>query len=463
MLNNGLNNLLMRKNLLLSAALSFLTVAGASAQDLSDYTFYDLSQQVWYDVDNMKWSGTYGVFNKVSANGQYAVGYDAVMYSGLAFRWNADTPDELEVISNDWDLSIMPFDVTNDGVCVGGFNTKEDKTMYPGYRTNEGDWVALPVSEDYSTTDAYENLSHANAVTPDGKYIAGQYYIVMGEKESPLGGMVELRYLLPVVWEKDGDSYKLTEYRDLGEAGKNMLYDTDKGEFVDTQKDVNFQTFYVYDISNDGKTIVGMNTAETGGQNPAIIRDGKLLQLFDCNNQSTYTFNGGLCNSIDANGNVYGYFLGDEDATYFVYKTDGTMEYFDDMTICGTKDGTRFGQVTGSLANTLDCSEDGSVIVGGVVVSTYMGECNAPALYKKPVTTGVDRIESIDKAVNVKYSGDVLVVTGKYSKAELYSATGALIANGGQGKVFSMAGQPAGAYIVKVTTADGVKSFKFAR
>lgn len=149
---------------------------------------------------------------------------------------------------------------------------------------------------------------------------------------------------------------------------------------------------------------------------------------------------------------------------YFIYKADGTIEYVDNMIICGTKDGTRFNQQTGQLYYTLDCSEDGSVIAGGTVAMNEMlGEYNTPALLLNDVPTGVDRVEAVDNAVSINYSGNVLVVTGKYSKAEVYSTTGALIANGGQGKAFNMEGQPAGAYIVKVTTANGVKSFKFAR
>lgn len=455
----------MKKQLLFSVALSLLTATGASAQDMSNYKYYDFSEQTWTDCDGMEWPGTFGYFNKVSANGKYAVGYDDLLGSGLSFMWNSENPGSIEIVNNDYNLTKILCDVTNDGMVVGGFNTPENSTTYPGYMTADGEWTALPVSEDYSTAGATENLSIARAVTPDGNYITGQYYIKMGEKESPLGGMIEMSYLLPVIWEKDGDTYKLTEYRDLGEAGKNMLYDAEQGKFVDTGKDVSFQTFYVYDISNDGKTIVGMNTAETGGQNPAFIRDGKLMQLYDCNNDATYTFNGGICNSIDANGNIYGYFVDDDmNNIYFIYKADGTIEYVDNMIICGTKDGTRFNQQTGQLYYTLDCSEDGSVIAGGTVVMNEMlGAYNAPALLLNDVPTGVDRVEAVDNAVSINYSGNVLVVTGKYSKAEVYSTTGALIANGGQGKAFNMEGQPAGAYIVKVTTANGVKSFKFAR
>lgn len=387
------------------------------------------------------------------------------MGTGLAYKWCADTPEELSFVSTDYNKITILYDVTNDGVCVGGFTTADYENVYPGYVSADGEWTALPVPDDYSTMAAMsQGLSSANAVTPDGNCIAGQYYVVVGESESPFGGTIEERMLIPVLWVKNGDAYELTEYRELGKAGNNMLYNVETGQFEDTGSDVNFNTFFVYDISNDGKTIVGVNTAETGGQNPAIIRDGKLMQIYDCNNESTLTFNGGVCNSIDANGNVYGYFQDDEmNMTCFVYTADGKLEYIDNLVTCGTKDGTRFSQATGSLSYTMDCSEDGSVVVGGGVMVTDFGAINSPALLFKDTQTGIGRAEQIAQSVNINYNGDVLVVTGEYGKAELYSTTGALIAKGGQGKAFSMAGQPAGAYIVKVTTADGVKSFKFAR
>ena len=445
--------------------MSLMAAAGVSAQDTSDYKYLDFGNTVWTDPDGYETPYVFGYFNKVSANGKYAVGYDDMMGTGLAYKWCADAPEELSFVSTDYNKITILYDVTNDGVCVGGFTTADYENVYPGYVSADGEWTALPVPDDYSTTAAMsQGLSSANAVTPDGSCIAGQYYVVVGESESPFGGTIEERMLIPVLWVKNGDAYELTEYRELGKAGNNMLYNVETGQFEDTGSDVNFNTFFVYDISNDGKTIVGVNTAETGGQNPAIIRDGKLMQIYDCNNESTLTFNGGVCNSIDANGNVYGYFQDDEmNMTCFVYTADGKLEYIDNLVTCGTKDGTRFSQATGSLSYTMDCSEDGSVVVGGGVMVSDFGAINSPALLIKDTQTGIGRAEQIAQSVNINYNGDVLVVTGEYGKAELYSATGALIAKGGQGKAFSMAGQPAGAYIVKVTTADGVKSFKFAR
>lgn len=455
----------MKKHLLFSAALSLMATAGVQAQDLSDYKYYDFGETTWVDPDGYENPYVCGYFNKVSANGKYAVGYDEEMFPGLAYKWCSDNPEALEFVSTDYNKVTLLYDAANDGTCVGGFTSDADENVYPGILSPAGEWTTLPVPEDYSVQAANsQSLSSANAVTPDGSHVAGQYYVVIGETESPFGGMTEIRQLVPALWTKNGDAYELTEYRDLGKAGNNMLYDATQGGFADTGKEVAFNTFFVYDISNDGKTIVGVNTSDTGGQNPAFIRDDKLMQLYDCADESTYTFNGGICNSIDADGNIYGYFTDDElNTTYFVYTADGKLEYADKLTVCGTADGVRFGQQTGSLAYTMDCSEDGSVIVGGGVLSFGFGVANCPAVLVKKVSTGIGRAERIAQAVNVNYGGGVLVVTGEYDRAELYNAAGTLVAGGGQGKAFSLAGQPAGTYIVKVTTADGVKSFKFAR
>ena len=112
----------------------------------------------------------------------------------------------------------------------------------------------------------------------------------------------------------------------------------------------------------------------------------------------------------------------------------------------------------------MDCSDDGKVVVGGTMESAMGGAVNGPGVtYDDDVVSGVDRVEAIRDNVGISYHGGLLVVTGEYDRADVYNAQGALVATGGQGKAFSMEGNPAGAYIVKVTTADGVKSYKFAR
>lgn len=308
-------------------------------------------------------------------------------------------------------------------------------------------------------------IDNARAITPDGKYIVGHVYISLGEVDSPLGGTIEKVQLLPVRWTLDGFMYSLTdEYRDLGAAGQSMLFNEETGQFETVEDEMEYTTFFVWDVSNDGNTIVGVNTSATGGQNPAFIRDGKLMQLFDCANDNTYTFNGGICSSIDGNGNIYGYFQDDDmNSKYFVYTADGKLEYVSNLLTCGDINGNRYSQSTGSLPYTLDCSEDGKVIVGGSMVAMGFGTANAPALLVDVTPSGVDRIDAIRGTVDIDYTGGMLYVNGEYTRADIYSAQGSLIDTGGQGKAFNLGSQPAGAYIVKVTTADGTKTFKVAR
>lgn len=438
----------------------------ATAQSSEDYTLYDFGDIEWLDVDGYASPGLFGNFNKVSANGQYAVGYDDQLL-GCAFLWNREYVDTVEIVNNDYNLLIHLCDISNDGVGVGSYQASSGDPLYPAYRTSDGVWITLPVPEGFSeTAGAGMGIDHARAITPDGNYIAGHVYVTVGETESPLGGIMEVRQLVPCLWTKSGDSYELTgAYTDLGAAGQSYLWNNEEGAFEAVADSVADETFFVYDISNDGRTIVGVNTAETGGQNPAFIRDGKLMQLFDCANEDTYTFNGGICNSIDANGNIYGYFVDDYmENTYFVYTSDGKLEYVDNFFVCGTADGERITQSIDGLPYVLDCSEDGTVIVGAGVGDTGFGMANTPALViRDDIGTGVDRLDAIAKSVNVECNGGTLVVTGEYSRADIYTAQGALIATGGQGKAFNISGQPAGAYIVKVTTANGVKTFKIAR
>ena len=72
----------MKKHLLFSAALSLMATAGVQAQDLSDYKYYDFGETTWVDPDGYENPYVCGYFNKVSANGKYAVGYDEDAHKG---------------------------------------------------------------------------------------------------------------------------------------------------------------------------------------------------------------------------------------------------------------------------------------------------------------------------------------------------------------------------------------------
>lgn len=174
--------------------------------------------------------------------------------------------------------------------------------------------------------------------------MAGQVYVSTGEIDEYFG--IEKVYLLPVVWENN--------------------------EIKKVYDDLGINTFYVYGISEDGNTVVGVNTAENGGQNPAYIKDGKLYNVFSCDDPETNTFDGGILCSIDAEGNMYGYFLDDSDVyKYFSVKADGSIVYFDQLVTCAGG-GYKFGPSVaydengeaqavpaGGMYSLLDCSTDG--------------------------------------------------------------------------------------------------------
>lgn len=310
--------------------------------------------------------------------------------------WDKSNPSAITLVNTDYNRKIFLHDVANDGTAVGSYESSMTNGMRPAYM-QEGEFSVLPVPDDFSESYSQGGMGidNARAITPDGKYIVGHVYISLGEVESPVGETIERVQLLPVRWTLNGFMYSLTdEYRDLGAAGQSMLFNEETGQFETVEGEVEYTTFFVWDISNDGNTIAGVNTSATGGQNPAFIRDGKLMQLFDCANDNTYTFNGGICNSIDGNGNIYGYFQDDDMNTkYFVYTADGKLEYVSTQLICGDINGNRYSQSTGSLPYTLDCSEDGKVIVGGSMVAMGFGTANAPALLVDVTPSGVDRID----------------------------------------------------------------------
>ena len=426
-----------------------------------------------------------GVFNHVSANGAFAVGADQGQMTsdyGGAFLWRKSNPDKLEQLCTDHDR-ITANDVSNDGIIVGSFEKRADpdeaEAAYPGYKPVDGEWVKLPVPDSFSVAYAITQdfAEEARAITHDGKFIAGNIDYRIGWSYNSVFGRSEKVVTAVTLWKKTDDgAYALdTCYAELGKAGQSLLYDN--GELKTVDHEVSYTSFLVYDISHDGKTIVGMNVAGSGGFNPAFVRDGKLVQLFDCGEEASYddyddegegpevNFNGGVIQSIDANGNMYGYYVtADDEYTYFVYTADGKLEYTDDMYTCATKDGKKYLSVSNGLNPLWDCSEDGSVLVGGGIGSMGFGQYNYPALAYTDTPSAIDRVQAIRGNVSVSFAGgNTLFVNGEYDKATIYNAAGAVVAEGRQGKAFNMAGKAAGTYIVKVDTANGMKTFKVAK
>lgn len=443
----------MRKLLLLAAMAGL--ACGASAQDEAKlYNFGGVN----IEIDGYP-TPVAGTFNHVSSNGKFAVGSDSYI-TFSSFYWTIDNPEEMTIACEMSKGYSSLNDVTNDGVMVGSVDSLLTGESYvrhwPATFTADGGWSLLPVPEGYSVNQSYEysdmrNLNCVRAVSSDGKYMAGQLYVGTGDVSEDYGS--EKVHLLPIVWE-DGKI--------------KTLYDN-----------IGINTFYVYDISEDGNIVVGVNTAGNGGQNPAYIKDGKLYEVFDCTDPENPTFNGGILNSIDADGNMYGYFLDDSDTyKYFSVNADGNIVYFDQLVTCAgggykygpyvayDENGEEHDVPAGGMYSLLDCSTDGNVLVGGATYDFGFGmvlNCPAVIVSKNP-STGISNSEVIKNNISIDYrQGGILYVNGEYNSAEIYGVGGSLVMNGGQGDAFNLSSLPSGTYVVKVAYNGGVKTFKVLR
>lgn len=267
----------MKKFLLACACVGSLALSSAqslNAQTMVTQSFQDfMISDPYFGGETM---GATGYFQHVSSNGKYAVGYDDSQINfqlGGAFLWQASDPTELTPLGLTYNR-ISACDVSNDGIIVGSFEQREDEeknaVAYPGWRTVDGDWQQLPVPAHYSQKQAKTEdfAEEARAITADGKYIAGNLSLKVGEKEILEGTLMEIIHDSPVLWEKQGDSYVLSAvYDQLGQPGKNKLYVD--GKLVEQADSAYFTQFLVRDISDDGKTMVGLNVAGSGGFNPA--------------------------------------------------------------------------------------------------------------------------------------------------------------------------------------------------
>lgn len=444
------------------------SLTGAALAQQPGHKVYDFTKQ-YFNISD-KYGEQYntflfGTFSHVSANGKYAVGTD----DELMFRsylWRADAPETIEMMGS-YDSEIALYDVTNDGTLIGGIRDNRGM-MYPAYKPQGASWQMLTrgmenLNRDMAMDD-YVNQA-LRCASPDGRYMAGSFYINTGQL-SDAGTMVS--HLVPVVWE-DGKLKKI--YDDLG-----------------------INEFMVWDISDDGRTLVGMNVAGIGGQNPAIIRDGKLIELFDCGEERTFdtpddvygNTEGGICNSIDNQGNVYGYFvepLDDYTSTIFYFivpadcdyaiflnegytDVDFPNEYWQDSWYRCGGNGMHYSNEDSHLLNLLDCSDDGRVMVGGGAANLGFGIANIPqvCVFDEPLCPGDVRLEAVKeatKAHGISVGGRSVIVKGVYTSASIFDAKGNLVVSGGQGQPLALP-EGHGVYVINVKYTDGTKSYRFA-
>ena len=445
-----------------------LLCATASVQAQDGYVVYDFQNNIFDITDqygDTEHTFLFGYFNHVSANGKYAVGTDEQLMC-RAFLWSDENPTEIQMFG-DYNSEIALFDVTNDGTIVGGIRDSRG-VMYPAYKPLNGNWQML--------TRGMENLNYdmavddyvsmaIRAVTPDGRYMAGSFYINTGEYSDE---GYEVSHLVPVLWE-DGMLKKI--YDDLG-----------------------MKEFMVWDISDDGSIICGSNTSGIGGSNPAFIRNGELIELFDCGDERTAdtpddvygNTEGGICNNIDNMGNIYGYYMeayGDSffDQHFFIvpadcdyaifvdpdYTNDKFPEdyYYEDWYRCGGN-GTCYTNDDSHIYSLVDCSDDGKVFVGGGDFNLGYGLTNVPQIcvYDEPLApVSLRDAYDTDHTHGVSFNGRTLIIKGVYQEAKVFDAKGALVAQAKQGQPIKLSGESDGVYMVTVQYADGMHSYKITK
>lgn len=461
-------------------AMMLLAMSTLSAQaQYEDWTSYDFQDQMFIDDYGDDFPEEYppiGLFQHVSANGKYAVGYDNEQLfsnTGGAFVWKLEDSEVLHQLGHLQDR-VSACDVSNDGIVVGSFERRDDidtkAVCYPGWlNLKDGEWTRLDVPENFSLYQARTSAftQEARAITPDASVIAGNIHLKIGEKDV-LGTVTDVVISVPIVWEKSGDGYAIKAcYSELGQPGKSMLLVD--GELKTVESEVNSKTFLVNDISNDGSIIVGMNVSWCGGFNPAFIRDGKLVQLFSCGEEGDdndeANFNGGIITTIDANNNMYGYYMEADGntITLFRYTAEGKMEYFEQPVICADKNGNTFGPYTAGLSPVMDCSEDGYVLVGGAVGVAGYGAYQLPKLAFDGVHADINAVRSNPEKVKIEYTNGRFDIKGNYYYANVYDTNGRIVASGKRGTIFDLSAQPVGTYIVKVAGATGVQTLKVIR
>lgn len=433
--------------------------ANVSAQETKLY-FYD-------ELVNDNFLG--GYFNKVSANGEYAVGYDD-MFSEATYMWHRST-GELVILNDASEKGEAVFDVSDDGAVAGSFFLK-DKTItvtslqgeeqtikgvyVPGY-WKDGVVTELPVPEQTNLrySNKFDYAPQAVAISADGKVVGGcvQYY--------------DGKYY-PVVWREG----KMQEFSHLK---------------------LENQGFVMQDMSDDGNIIVGFAESEWGDRIPTVIENGTLKKLIEVGEPSEREyFVEGMCWRINADGNVAGYLQDADGLMYgFIYDTTNGMKRiteYDQLATAALNSDLVFG-ITGATYGTaivitggkttsleeyvgletdkiigtvMDVSKDGKVIVGAGLVASEMGIYNVP--YAIELSEGI--ASSIDNGVADKVNARVdskgmLFVTGVYDEVEVYAVSGSrMLKSSAQGGMFDVSSFAPGVYVVKVLSGNTTSTFK---
>lgn len=427
-----------------------------------------------FDAEYME--GVFGSIYGVSANGEYAVGYDDFVGS-CAFMWTRST-GEFEMI----DLASMMMDVANDGTAVGNYFVEipasEDGSFAsrPGYYKN-GEWKPLPIYRSEvlltpATGESDDMNGCAMAISADAQFIAG--YITDAN----------VYKLFPVLWKwnEELQDYEIAE------------------EYVNIQENIDALDcpygWVVKDMSDDGTVLSGYSEWGSGARSAAVLINGEEVRLTTLIDPLEKDPDGVMGIRADTEGDAFvsdngeyvaGFFSedmgiynsftwapGQESPVYEnssrIYRTvdnDGTI--YGSTTIGGDASMYKDGQEillrnayawetpAGAYLSTIFAHSTGAEVLGGIAyVSFSMGAIHIPAVLDTNPSAAVNAVEK--KANDVVMASGWAFINGEYDSAMVYNMQGVLVATAHSGNI-DMNYLPAGVYVVVV---DGV-SYKVVK
>ena len=422
-----------------------------------------------FDAEYME--GVFGSIYGVSANGEYAVGYDDLLGT-CAFMWSRAT-GEFEMI----DLASMMMDVANDGTAVGNYFVEipgsEDGSFAtrPGYYKN-GEWKPLPIYRSEvlltpATGESDDMNGCAMAISADAQFIAG--YITD----------TYIYKLFPVLWKwnEELQDYEIVE------------------EYVNIQENIDALDcpygWIVKDMSDDGTVLSGYSEWGSGARSAAVLVNGEEKRLttledprlkdpdgdmgirMDCEGDAFVSDNGQyVAGFFSEEIGVYNSFTwtpGQESAlretSTRIYRTvddDGTI--YGSTSIGGNAAMYKNGEEillsdvytwdtpAGAYLSTIFANSNGGDVLGGVAfVAFSMQTINVPAVLDTKPASAIDAVEK--QANNVVMASGWAFINGTYESAAVYNMQGVLVASANKGNI-DMNHLPAGVYVVIVDGAS---------
>ena len=207
-----------------------------------------------------------GQFYKVSDNGKYVVGASGKSFAAYVYLVEKDS---IFCLNPEWEdaspyaylVSATAIDVSDAGIVVGQYAFDDTYRRPAIYNINAGVWSELPLPEGTkgSITDVGSLYGEATSISADGKFISG--YIISYMDNGSRRNVV-------CVWKRTNDDELNPTYK------LQLPIDTEAAK-------IHCNGDWSWHMSNDGRWLGGITSANSGGFNVGIWEnkgEGSLLE-----------------------------------------------------------------------------------------------------------------------------------------------------------------------------------------